>query len=36
MADTGGDALAEQAFRLVNEQGESTFVRFHWTPKLGT
>jgi catalase len=23
-------------FRLVNEQGESTFVKFHWTPKLGT
>jgi catalase len=23
-------------FRLVNEAGESTFVKFHWTPKLGT
>jgi catalase len=23
-------------FRLVNDQGESTFVKFHWTPKLGT
>ena len=23
-------------FRLVNEQGESTFVKFHWAPKLGT
>jgi catalase len=23
-------------FRLVNERGKSTFVKFHWTPKLGT
>ncbi|ELY66184.1 catalase [Natronococcus jeotgali] len=23
-------------FRLVNEEGESRFVKFHWTPKLGT
>src|SRR4249919_3751823 len=23
-------------FRLVNEEGASTFVKFHWTPKLGT
>jgi catalase len=23
-------------FRLVNEQGESHFVKFHWKPKLGT
>ncbi|MEX2334355.1 MAG: catalase, partial [Pseudohongiella sp.] len=23
-------------FRLVNESGESKFVKFHWTPKLGT
>jgi catalase len=23
-------------FRLINEQGASTFVKFHWTPKLGT
>jgi catalase len=23
-------------FRLVNEEGVSTFVKFHWTPKLGT
>src|SRR6201985_1250613 len=22
-------------FRLVNERGESTFVKFHWRPKLG-
>lgn len=24
------------SFRLVNEQGRSIFVKFHWTPKLGT
>jgi len=23
------------SFRLINEQGESTFVKFHWRPKLG-
>lgn len=23
------------SFRLVNEAGESTFVKFHWRPKLG-
>ncbi|HEX2644930.1 MAG TPA: catalase, partial [Thermoanaerobaculia bacterium] len=23
-------------FRLINEQGQSTFVKFHWTPKAGT
>ncbi len=23
-------------FRLVNAEGKSTFVKFHWTPKLGT
>ena len=23
-------------FRLVNEAGESTFVKFHWQPRLGT
>ena len=23
-------------FRLVNEQGKSTFVKFHWNPVLGT
>jgi catalase len=23
-------------FRLVNEKGESRFVKFHWRPKLGT
>jgi catalase len=24
------------SFRLVNAQGESVFVKFHWTPKAGT
>jgi catalase len=24
------------SFRFVNEAGESRFVKFHWTPKLGT
>ncbi|ELY96026.1 catalase [Natrialba taiwanensis] len=23
-------------FRFVNDEGESRFVKFHWTPKLGT
>jgi catalase len=23
-------------FRLINAQGKSTFVKFHWTPRLGT
>ncbi len=23
-------------FRMINEAGESTFVKFHWRPKLGT
>ncbi len=23
-------------FRLVNDQGESSFCKFHWTPRLGT
>jgi catalase len=23
-------------FRLVNDEGESVFCKFHWTPKLGT
>ncbi|MDJ1431275.1 catalase [Halostagnicola sp. A-GB9-2] len=23
-------------FRLVNDEGDSVFVKFHWTPKLGT
>jgi catalase len=23
-------------FRLINAEGQSTFVKFHWTPKLGT
>ena len=24
------------SFRMVNDQGESVFVKFHWTPKAGT
>lgn len=24
------------SFRFINEAGESRFVKFHWTPKLGT
>lgn len=23
-------------FRLINEDGKSTFVKYHWTPRLGT
>lgn len=23
-------------FRMINKQGDSTFVKFHWRPKLGT
>jgi len=23
-------------FRLINEEGKSTFVKYHWTPHLGT
>ena len=23
-------------FRLINEDGKSTFVKYHWTPHLGT
>jgi catalase len=23
-------------FRLINKQGQATFVKFHWTPKAGT
>src|SRR5678815_6063300 len=23
-------------FRFVNDRGKSTFVKFHWSPKLGT
>ncbi len=29
------EAFGIHSFRLVNESGESTFVKFHWRPKLG-
>jgi catalase len=29
------EAFGVHSFRLINEAGESTFVKFHWRPKLG-
>ena len=29
------EAFGIHSFRLVNENGDSTFVKFHWRPKLG-
>ncbi|MDW2981851.1 MAG: catalase [Rhodanobacter sp.] len=29
------EAFGIHSFRLVNERGDSTFVKFHWRPKLG-
>ncbi len=29
------EGFGVHSFRLINEQGESTFVKFHWRPKLG-
>jgi catalase len=29
------EAFGVHSFRLVNDSGESTFVKFHWRPKLG-
>src|ERR1700682_5575077 len=29
------EGLGIETFRLVNEKGESTFVKFHWRPKAG-
>ena len=29
------EGFGVNTFRLVNENGESTFVKFHWKPKLG-
>ena len=29
------EGFGVHSFRLVNEAGESTFVKFHWRPKLG-
>lgn len=30
------EGFGVHTFRLINEQNESTFVKFHWKPKLGT
>jgi catalase len=30
------EGFGVNAFRLVNEAGETQFVKFHWRPKLGT
>lgn len=29
------EGFGVHTFRMVNEQGKSTFVKFHWKPKLG-
>jgi catalase len=29
------EGFGVHTFRLINEQGESTYVKFHWRPKLG-
>ncbi len=29
------EAFGIHSFRLINEAGDSTFVKFHWRPKLG-
>ncbi len=29
------EGFGVHTFRLVNEAGESTYVKFHWRPKLG-
>lgn len=29
------EGFAIHSFRLINAQGDSTFVKFHWRPKLG-
>ena len=29
------EGFGVHTFRLVNEAGVSTFVKFHWKPKLG-
>jgi len=29
------EAFGVHSFRLINEAGDSTFVKFHWRPKLG-
>jgi len=30
------EGFGVHTFRLINEAGDSTFVKFHWKPKLGT
>ena len=30
------EGFGVNTFRLLNEKGEATFVKFHWRPKLGT
>jgi catalase len=30
------EGFGVNTFRLINDQGEATFVKFHWRPKLGT
>lgn len=30
------EGFGVHTFRLVNEQGQSNFVKFHWRPRLGT
>ena len=30
------EGFGVHTFRLINAQGESRFVKFHWRPKLGT
>lgn len=30
------EGFGVHTFRLINDAGESTFVKFHWKPKLGT
>ncbi|MEQ8700030.1 MAG: catalase [Bauldia litoralis] len=30
------EGFGVHTFRLINAQGKSTFVKFHWKPKLGT
>ena len=30
------EGFGVHTFRLVNDAGDSTFVKFHWRPKLGT
>ena len=29
------EGFGVHTFRLVNAEGRSTFVKFHWKPKLG-